>query len=232
MRCFWGAQAKLIAKNFSMSFSLDDSGFSSPAFTSRTNLKLHNIHITPKFVRKFITNIDSWASLGPDCIPVVVLKKFEPELSHIAEFFNNCLQESCFQDFGKVSSMTPVLKNVGKRFTAKKYCPVTLLWFVSKVFEKLVNNRHLYHLEKSGIFSDFHYSFRSSQSAADILSVVSDRIAGAFNRFRTTRAVALGISKVFDKVWHASPLHKPNFYGISGWIFAFISCCFSKDGFG
>ena len=31
-------------------------------------------------------------------------------------------------------------------------------------------------------FSDFQYSFRSSQSTADLLIVVSDRMASAFNR--------------------------------------------------
>ena len=41
-------------------------------------------------------------------------------------------------------------------------------------------------------FSDFQYGFRSSQSTADLLVVVSDRIA--------TQAVALDISKAFDRV--------------------------------
>ena len=40
----------------------------------------------------------------------------------------------------------------------------------------------------------------------------------AFNRFGATRAVALDISKAFDRVWHAVVLHKLKFYGISGHI--------------
>ena len=55
---------------------------------------------------------------------------------------------------------------------------------VSKVFEKLVNNRIVDHLEKSGLFSDSQYGFRSSRSTADLLTVVFDRIARAFNRSR------------------------------------------------
>ena len=64
---------------------------------------------------------------------------------------------------------------------------------VSKVFEKLVNNRIVDHLEKCGLFSDFQYGFRSSRSTADLLTVVSDRIARAFNRSGATQAVALDI---------------------------------------
>ena len=67
--------------------------------------------------------------------------------------------------------MVPVFKNFGERSTAKNYDPVTLLSVVSKVFEKLVNNR----------------------STADLLTVVSDRIARAFNRSGATQAIALDI---------------------------------------
>ena len=101
-------------------------------------------------------NLDLSKTSGPDCIPVVVLKSCEPEFSYIlAELFNKCLKESCFSDCWKVSSVVPVFKNVRERFTAKLYCPVTLLSVFSKAFEKLVNNRIADHLEKCGLFSDF-----------------------------------------------------------------------------
>ena len=67
-------KAKLFAKNFSKNSNLDDSGISLPVFPSRTNLKLHNISITPKMVKKVITNLYPSKASGPDCIPVVVLK--------------------------------------------------------------------------------------------------------------------------------------------------------------
>ena len=94
---------------------------------------------------------------------------------------------------------------------------------VSKVFEKFVNNRIVDHLEIYGLFSDFQYGFRSSRSTADLFTVVSDRIARAFNRSRATRAVALDISTDFDRVLHVGLLPKPNSYEISSQIFGFIS---------
>ena len=70
-----------------------------PFFPSRTNLKLHSISVTLKMVKKVITNLDSSKISGPDYIPVVVLKKREPELSCIlAELFNKRLGKSCFPD--------------------------------------------------------------------------------------------------------------------------------------
>ena len=126
-------------------------------------LKLHNISVTPKMVQKVLTKIDSSKGSGPDCIPVVVLKNCEPEHSYLlVKLFNLCLKESCFPDCWKVSSVVPVFKNVGKKSTAKNYHPVSLLSVVTKGFEKLVNNRIVDHLEKSSLFSDFQYGFRST----------------------------------------------------------------------
>ena len=50
-------KAKLFAKHFSKNTNLDESGISSPVFPFRTNLKLHNISITPKMVKKVIQNL-------------------------------------------------------------------------------------------------------------------------------------------------------------------------------
>ena len=296
-------KAKLFAENFSKNSNLDYSGISLPVFPSRSNLKLHNISVTPKMVKKVVINLDLSKASGPDCIAMVVLISCLPELSYIlAELFNKCFKEYCFADCWKVLSMVPVFKNVEEWPTAKNYYPVSFLSVISKVFEKLVNNNIVDHLEKCGLFfdswygfrssqsttdlltvvsdriarafnrsgatiavaldiskafenyhpvsllsavskvfekfvnnnivdhlekcvlfSDFRYGFRSSRSTADLLTVVSDRIARAFNRSGATRAVALDISKAFDWVWHAVLLHKLKSYGISGQIFGVIS---------
>ena len=146
-------KAKLFAENFSLNSNLDDSGVCLPVFPSRTDLKLHNVSVTPKMIRKVVMNLDLSKASGPDCIPVVVLKNCKPELSYIlAELFNKSVKEYCFPDCWKVSSVVPVFKNAGERSTAKNYCPVSLLSVVSKVFEKLVNDRIVDHLENCGFF--------------------------------------------------------------------------------
>ena len=65
--------------------------------------------------------------------------------------------------------MVPVFNNVPNWSTA------------SKVFEKLVNNSLIDHLEKCDLFSDFQYGFRLSRSTIYLLTVASARIARAFN---------------------------------------------------
>ena len=120
---------------------------------------------------------------------------------------------------------------VGERPTGKNYRPVSLLSVVSKVFEKLVNNRTIDRVEKCSLFSDFQYGFRSSRSTPDLPTVVSDRTARAFNRSGATRAVALDISKAFDWAWHAGLLYKLKSYGILGQIFGLFLLFSVIDGF-
>ena len=52
-------KAKLFAKKFSRNSNHDDSGISLPMFPSGINLKLHNISVTPKMVKKVKMNLDS-----------------------------------------------------------------------------------------------------------------------------------------------------------------------------
>ena len=71
-------------------------------------------------------------------------------------------------------------------------------------------------------FFDFQYGFRSSRSTVDLLTVVSDSIARAFNR-----------SGAFDRVWRAGLLHKlKSNLRISGHILQVLFLLFSEiDGF-
>ena len=75
-------KAKLFAKNVSKNTNFDDSGISLTVFSSKTNLKLRNISVTPMMVKEVITNLDSVKVFGPDFIPLVVLN-CEPELYYI-----------------------------------------------------------------------------------------------------------------------------------------------------
>ena len=84
----------------------------------------------------------------------MVVRNYEPKLSYmLAELLNKFRKQSCFPDSWKLSSLVPVYKNVGERSIAKNYDPVSVLFVVSKVLEKLVNNRIVDHLEKLCLFS-------------------------------------------------------------------------------
>ena len=94
-----------------------------------------------------------------------------------------------------------------QKSTAKNYHPASLLSVVSKFFEKLVNNR-IVRLPRE-IWSFFWF-------------------ARFFNRSQATQAVALDISKAFDRVSQAGLFYKLKSYGIWGQIFGLISSFLSN----
>ena len=72
--------------------------------------------------------------------------------------------------------IVPADKNVGERSTAKNCHSINFLSVVSKVFQKLVNNRVVDHLEKCDLFLIFSMVL-GLLDQLQILTVVSDRIA-------------------------------------------------------
>ena len=72
------------------------------------------------------------------------------------------------------------------------------------------------HLDITGLFSALHCGFRAFRSSADILAVLSAYIYNSLDAGGETRAIALDISKAFDKVWHVRMLHKLKAYAVAG----------------
>ena len=108
-------KAKLSSKDFSRNSHLNDSHIFLSAFPSRTNLKLHNIPVTPKLVQKVITYLDLLKVSGPDCIIRVVLKNCESNF----QMCNMCLKKFCLLDFGKDWLWSLHLRLLGERTTTE-----------------------------------------------------------------------------------------------------------------
>ena len=130
-------EAKLFAEYFSRNANLDDTGISLPVFPSRTDLKLHNIPVIPKMVKKFIMNLDWSNASSPDCVPVVVLQNCEPELSYIlAGLFSKCLKSLVLQIVRRFYRWSMYLRMLGKGLQLKT---ATLLVFFLWLVKSLKN---------------------------------------------------------------------------------------------
>ena len=151
---------QLFKKNHSTNYTLNDLGISLPVFLFKTSMKLHNI--TPKMVKNVTMNLDSSKESGPDCIPLVVLKKFRPEpLCILVELFKFVWKNLVFQIVGRSRWWSLDLRMLGKGLLLKTTVLLIFFLWLVKSLKKLINNRIFDHLEKCRLFSDFQYGFRS-----------------------------------------------------------------------
>ncbi len=101
----------------------------------------------------------------------------------------------------------PVSKK-GVRSNPSNYRPIALISCLSKAFETILNRKFLKHLSSFSLLSDHQYGFRKRCCTGDLLAFLSDFWSSSFSRFSETFAVALDISKAFDRVWHTALLSK------------------------
>ena len=151
---------------------------------------------------KVITNLDSSKASGPDCIPVVVLRNCELNSSITVS------RSLVFLIVGRFHWWSLYLRMLKKDLQLKTTTLIVFFLWLVKPLKNLKIRGFVGHLKKCGPFSDFQNGFRSSQSTADLLTAVSDRIARAFDRSEATRALARDISKAFDRVWRVVLLNK------------------------
>ncbi len=135
--------------------------------------------------------------------------------------FRLCLTTSTFPSCLKYAYIQPVSKK-GDRSNPSNYCPVALLSCLSKAFETILNKWFLKLLTSLNFPSDRQYCFRKERSTGDLLAFLTNSWASSLSCFWEAVAVALDISKAFDRVWHKSLL-PTDAYGFCPSLCTFIS---------
>ncbi len=138
----------------------------------------------------------------------------------LVKLFQFYLSTSTFSICWKYVNVQPVPKK-GARSNPSNYCPVALLSCLSKSFESIINRKLLKHLSTSDL-SDHQYGFCKGRSTGD-LAFLTDSWSSSPSRFGETFAVALDISKAFNRVWHKVLLSKIPSYGFYPSLCSFTS---------
>ena len=172
------------------------------------------VNISYEDVVSALSEFNTKKAYGPDGIPPVVLKLCARELAPCLEkLFNLCLSSGSFPSCWKRALIQPVPKK-GDPTLPSNYRPIALTSVLSKVFESILNRKIWEHLSSHNLISDRQYGFRKERSTGDLLSLLTDTWASAFEGFGESFAIALYISKAFDRVWHKALISKLPSFGI------------------
>ncbi|XP_050710739.1 uncharacterized protein LOC126995293 [Eriocheir sinensis] len=170
-----------------------------------------------------LSGLNPQKAYGPDGVPPIVLKNCASVLSPcLVKLFRLCLSTSTFPSCWKYAFIQPVPKK-GDRSNPSNYRPIALLSCLSKAFESILNRKIQKHFSTSDLLSDRQYGFRKGRSTGDLLAFLTDSWSSSLSRFGETFAIALDISKAFDRVWHKSLLSKLPSYGFYPSLCTFIS---------
>jgi hypothetical protein len=185
---------------------------SSKAGTSNNRNETHN----PRFNFKYPTlnetlrallSIDSNKPCGPDMVPPRVYKEHAESLAPIITWmFTNVILTGNFPARWGKSFVTPVYKNKGTTHDMTNYRPITIISAISKVFEKILTQQLVTHLEKHSVLSDNQYGFRKHRSTQFAVLHVTELVRQTLNKSKPCKphvsALMLDLSKAFDCVNH------------------------------
>ena len=177
-------------------------------------------------IERIIDQLKTKNSHGNDMISNRLIKLLKENLVDcLVYLINRSLNEGYFPKIFCNAIIKPLFKNKCKD-DITNYRPISLLRCLSKIFEKVMNNRLASFLEKNDIYDDGQYGFRKKRSTQDAINDFVGTVLDKLNNKETVFAVLIDLSKAFDTCDHDILLAKLDHYGIRGtsnqWIKSFL----------
>ena len=167
-------------------------------------------------------------SPGADNVCYSMFRKMPTVCMYVVlSLFNAIWAKGVLPKSWKHSIVTPLVKPGKPSFLPESFRPIALTSNLSKIMEKLINNRLLWYLEKEGKLNNIQCAFRKRRCTNDHLIRLHDSVYKSVNNKRSVLAVFIDIEKAYDMVWRQGLMFKLYHLGIRGkmfwWIRDFLS---------
>ena len=199
----------------------------SPDLKLNLSKTISEINITLEEIVKAIDEISADSACGENDIPALILKECKHTLSKpIMLLWRDSFQNGYIAKQFKSQIITPIHKKASKAEPAN-YRPIALTSHIIKVFERIVRNQLVAHLEGNKLLCKSQHGFRKHRSCLTQLLKHIDTILKNQLNNQDTDVIYLDFAKAFDKVDHQILLKKLHAYGIRGklltWLHAYLT---------
>lgn len=172
-------------------------------------------NVTYAEVLKELKLLRSDTSTGPDHLPAKFLKLVAEHIaSPLTDIINSFIKTSDFPSAWKQARVTPIPK-VDSPQENSDFRPISILPVLSKVYERLVHNQIVEHVENNHLLADKMSGFRKGHSTQTVLIGMRDDILRSMKRGEVSMMLLADFSKAFDTVKYKSVLTKLNALGFS-----------------
>ena len=192
----------------------------------------HSFYLFPVSVPEIIKIIsklkNSKSSL--DVLPVRLFKFFSNILAEpLTIIINKVFSSGVFPKLLKIASVLPIFKS-GDFFDPSNYRPISILSYLSKIFENCIKIRLCKFFDKFKILSESQFGFIKGVCTGDALADLTEYLYDGLNDGKFNLGVLIDLRKAFDTVKHSILLQKLHCYGVRG-IALDLLCSYLTDRF-
>ena len=150
---------------------------------------------------------------GPDGISIKLMKDGSNVLSPIlSSLLNLSLTTGQYPNELKEAKISPIFKG-GDATDMNNYRQISILNSINKIFEKIVYQQIIKHVNENNIMTKEQYGFLQNISTQDTIISFIDQIIKNLDDKTYTIALYLDLCKAFDSIDHKILLDKLKFYG-------------------
>ena len=160
---------------------------------------------------------------GEDGISYCMIKHL-PQVSFLflLSLFNLIWSSNVFPSMWRTAIVVPFPKPGKDPTDPSNYRPIALTSCLSKLLERMVNYRLVWHLESNNLLHPNQYGFRRGHSTVDVLARIDSYIKVAFAMKEHVVAVFFDLVKAYDTTWKGNIIQSLVELGFVGHLPRFI----------